>query len=74
MRHRCMRTAVIFASFDAGLLPRAQRWWGALTSVHDGSLTSIPLLGPIQTALSQACPRGSHIGICLEHARQEQSV
>ena len=55
----------IFASFDGGLLPRAQRWWGKLTSVHDGSSTSIPLTGPIQTALADACPQ--HIGICLEY-------
>ncbi|MBL8351053.1 MAG: M14 family metallopeptidase [Burkholderiaceae bacterium] len=57
----------IFASFDASLLPRAQRWWGELTSVHDGSSTSIPLTGPIQTALAQACAQGSHTGICLEY-------
>lgn len=56
----------IFASFDPTLLPRAQHWWGPLTSVHDGSSTSIPLTGPIQTALAQACPRGSHIGVCPE--------
>jgi hypothetical protein len=55
----------IFASFDAALLPRAQRWWGTLTSVHDGSSTSIPLTGPVQTALAEAC--GTHIGICLEY-------
>jgi len=55
----------IFASFDGALLPRAQRWWGKLTSVRDGSSTSIPLTGPIQTALAQACPQ--HIGICLEY-------
>ena len=57
----------IFASFDPTLLPRAQRWWGELTSVHDGSSTSIPLTGPIQTALAQACAQGQHIGICLEY-------
>ena len=57
----------IFAGFDAGLLPRAQRWWGELTSVHTGSSTSIPMTGPIQTALIQACTRGPHIGICLEY-------
>jgi Protein of unknown function (DUF2817) len=57
----------IFASFDPGLLPRAQRWWGKLTSVHDGSSTSIPLTGPIQTALAQACTHRPHIGICLEY-------
>jgi len=57
----------IFASFDPALLPRALRWWGPLTSVHDGSSTSIPLTGPIQTALAEACPQGPHIGICLEY-------
>ena len=56
----------IFASFDPAVLPRARRWWGELTSVHDGSSTSIPLTGPIQTALEQAAVQGPHIGICLE--------
>jgi hypothetical protein len=57
----------IFASFDPALLPRAQRWWGELTSVDDGSSTSIPLTGPIQTALAEAYPQRPHIGICLEY-------
>jgi len=57
----------IFASFDAGVLPRARRWWGELTDVHAGSSTSIPLTGPIQSALFEECPRAEHIGICLEY-------
>jgi hypothetical protein len=57
----------IFASFDAGVLPRARNWWGDLTDVHTGSSTSIPLTGPIQTALFEECPRAEHIGICLEY-------
>jgi hypothetical protein len=56
----------IFASFDNGVLPRARQWWGELTDVHTGSSTSIPLTGPIQTALFEECPQAAHIGICLE--------
>ncbi|SFL95708.1 M14 family metallopeptidase [Variovorax sp. OV329] len=57
----------IFASFDGGVLPRARQWWGELTDVHAGSSTSIPMTGPIQTALFEECPQASHIGICLEY-------
>jgi len=57
----------IFASFDHGVLPRARQWWGALTDVHAGSSTSIPMTGPIQTALFEECPQARHIGICLEY-------
>lgn len=57
----------IFASFDRGVLPRAQQWWGRLTDVHDGSSTSIPMTGPIQTALFEGCPQAEQIGICLEY-------
>jgi hypothetical protein len=57
----------IFASFDPGVLPRARCWWGELTDVHAGSSASIPLTGPIQTALTEECPRAEHIGICLEY-------
>ncbi|NML46525.1 DUF2817 domain-containing protein [Ramlibacter sp. G-1-2-2] len=58
----------IFASFDPdpAVLERASRWWGALTSVTAGSSASIPLTGPIQTALHEECPFARHLGICLE--------
>ncbi|MEJ8813118.1 M14 family metallopeptidase [Variovorax ureilyticus] len=56
----------IFASFDNGVLPRARQWWGALTDVHAGSSTSIPMTGPIQTALFEECAQAVHVGICLE--------
>lgn len=57
----------IFASFDRGVLPRARQWWGALTDVHEGSSTSIPMTGPIQYALFEECPQAEQIGICLEY-------
>lgn len=57
----------IFASFDRGVLPRARQWWGELTDVHNGSSTSIPMTGPIQTALFEECPQAEQIGICLEY-------
>lgn len=58
----------IFASFDTGAaLQRARQWWGdGVTSVHTGSSTSIPMTGPIQTAVDSACPQAAYTGICLE--------
>jgi hypothetical protein len=57
----------IFASFDRNVLPRARRWWGELTDVHTGTSTSIPMTGPIQTALFEECAQAEQIGICLEY-------
>lgn len=60
----------IFASPDAGAtLQRARRWWGedAITSVHTGSSTSIPMTGPIQFAVPDECPHVEYTGICLEY-------
>lgn len=59
----------IFASFDEdpAVLARGERWWGELTSVTAGTSTSIPLTGPIQTALTEECPDAQHVGICLEY-------
>jgi len=59
----------IFASFDPdpAVLERAARWWGHITSVTTGTSASIPLTGPIQTALHEECPRARHSGICLEY-------
>lgn len=59
----------IFASFDEdpAVLARGERWWGDLTSVTAGTSTSIPLTGPIQTALTEECPDAQHVGICLEY-------
>jgi hypothetical protein len=59
----------IFASFDESpsVISRAERWWGPLTSVTTGSSTSIPLTGPIQTALTEECAQAQHVGICLEY-------
>jgi hypothetical protein len=49
------------------VLERARRWWGDLTSVVTGTSTSIPLTGPIQTALSEECPTALQTPICLEY-------
>ncbi|RZL92563.1 MAG: DUF2817 domain-containing protein [Variovorax sp.] len=59
----------IFASFDEdpAVFARGERWWGELTSVTAGTSTSIPLTGPIQTALTDECPDAQHVGICLEY-------
>ncbi|UFX45690.1 M14 family metallopeptidase [Bradyrhizobium sp. 41S5] len=57
----------IFASLDQNAKPRARQWWGELTDVHTGTSTSIPLTGPIQTALFEECPQAEQIGICLEY-------
>ncbi|GAB3764788.1 M14 family metallopeptidase [Ramlibacter monticola] len=59
----------IFASFDPdpAVLEQATRWWRQLTSVTTGSSTSVPLTGPIQTALHEECPQARHVGICLEY-------
>jgi predicted deacylase len=58
----------IFASFDPdpSVLEQATRWWGQVTSVTTGTSASIPLTGPIQTALHDECPHARHVGICLE--------
>jgi hypothetical protein len=58
----------IFASFDEdpAVLALGTRWWGQLTSVTAGTSTSIPLTGPIQTALTEECALARHVGICLE--------
>jgi hypothetical protein len=59
----------IFASFDEdpAVLARGERWWGELTSVTTGTSTSIPLTGPIQTAITEECLGAQHVGICLEY-------
>jgi hypothetical protein len=56
----------IFASFDDTLLERARQWWGDLTSVHTGSSVSIPITGPVQTAIAEECAQATHVGMCLE--------
>jgi predicted deacylase len=58
----------IFASFDPdpAVLALATRWWGNVTDVTAGTSASIPLTGPIQTALHEECSRARHVGICLE--------
>jgi hypothetical protein len=64
----------IFASFDENVLGRATRWWGALTSVHTGSSSSIPITGPIQTAIAEECAQAQQLGICLEYGTRSHDV
>jgi hypothetical protein len=52
---------------DPVVLERARSWWRNLTSVETGTSTSIPLTGPIQSALSEECPKALHTHICLEY-------
>lgn len=57
----------IFASPDDDLTrERARDWWGDLTFVTTGSSTSIPMTGPVQTAMFEECSRAVHTHICLE--------
>ena len=58
----------IFASPDQRpqILERAQRWWGAVTSVHTGTSSSVPMTGPVQFAQFEECPQAEHTNICLE--------
>ena len=58
----------IFACTDNGAaLQRARHWWGPdITSVETGTSQSVPLSGPIQMAIYEACPRAEYTGICLE--------
>jgi hypothetical protein len=57
----------IFAGFDNDIFNLAQDWWGELTNVHTGTSTSVPMSGPIQTAIVQECKNAKHVGICLEY-------
>jgi len=58
----------IFASPDQGpqILERAQHWWGEVTSVHNGTSSSVPMTGPVQFAQFEECPQAEHTNICLE--------
>lgn len=58
----------IFACTDTDAsLQRARQWWGPdITSVDNGSSQSVPLSGPIQMAIYEACPQAAYTGICLE--------
>ena len=58
----------IFACTDTGAtLARARQWWGPdITSVDTGTSQSVPLSGPIQMAIYEACPQAEYTGICLE--------
>jgi hypothetical protein len=58
----------IFAGHDdAGAIARARAWWGAVTSIYDGSSTSAKLTGMMFEAAYQACPQAEYTGIALEY-------
>jgi hypothetical protein len=58
----------IFAGTGAEGLARARAWWGAeVTSVDDGSSSSVPLTGLMWTAAPQECPQAEFTGIAMEY-------
>ncbi|KVR12660.1 hypothetical protein WK13_13150 [Burkholderia ubonensis] len=65
----------IFACLDeGGALARARRWWGDVTSVHQGTSTSIPMTGPIQCGQFEACPQAEQTNVCLEFGTHPLSL
>ncbi len=66
----------IFACLDeGGALVRARRWWGEhVTSVNQGTSTSIPMTGPIQYGQFEECPQAEHTNICLEFGTHAPSL
>jgi hypothetical protein len=59
---------------DPAVFARASAWWGRLTSVQTGSSSSIPLTGPIQSAIAEECPDALQTAICLEFGTFPMSV
>lgn len=57
----------IFASVDQSAFEYAEAWWGKITNVHTGTSASIPMTGPIQTAITEEYESIKHIGLCLEY-------
>jgi hypothetical protein len=58
----------IFAGHDdAAAVARARAWWGAVTSIYDGSSTSARLTGMMFEAAYQECPQAEYTGIALEY-------
>ena len=59
---------MIFAGRDdAASLARVRRWWGAVTSIYDGSSTSARLTGMMFEGAYQECPQAEYSGIALEY-------
>jgi hypothetical protein len=58
----------IFAGHDdAAAIARARSWWGAVTSIYDGSSSSAKLTGMMFDAVYQVCPQAEYTGIALEY-------
>jgi hypothetical protein len=45
---------------------RARRWWGVMTSIHDGSSSSTRLNGQMWTVAPDECPQAEFTGMALE--------
>jgi hypothetical protein len=52
---------------DAGALQRGRAWWGAVTSIYDGSSTSARLSGMMFGAIYDECPQAEYTGMALEY-------
>lgn len=53
---------------DAPTVTRARRWWGeGVTSIYDGSSTSVRLTGLVWLLAGQECPQADYTGIALEY-------
>jgi len=58
---------------DATALARARAWWGEedqITSIYDGSSTSVPLVGLMWLAAYEECPQAEYTGIALEYGTE----
>jgi Protein of unknown function (DUF2817) len=56
---------------DAAALARARRWWGdGVTSMYDGSSSSVPLSGTMWLAAHEECAQAQYTGIALEFGTQ----
>jgi hypothetical protein len=56
---------------DAAAITRARAWWGdAVTSLHDGSSSSAPLVGLMWLCAYEECPQADYTGIALEYGTE----
>ena len=53
---------------DAAALQRARAWWGEdVTSIYDGSSSSVQLRGLMWLAAYEECPQAEYTGIAMEY-------
>jgi hypothetical protein len=56
---------------DDAAIRRARDWWGdAVTSLHDGSSSSAPLVGLMWLSAYEECPQADYTGIALEYGTE----